>query len=85
MKIAIALIGLCGLILYCEGAVVKHCEPGSTFMDDCNTCTCLKDGVNKVCTLMECHANVKRQTDITGHKHNQRQLNSDWVSIDRPT
>lgn len=69
MKIAIALIGLCGLIVYCEAAE-KMCEPGTTFQVDCNSCKCTFDGMDKICTYKECPSVKKRETDSNDHKHN---------------
>ena len=69
MKIAIALIGLCALIFYCDAAE-KMCEPGTTFQEDCNSCKCTFDGMDKICTYQECASVKKRQTEHNDHKHN---------------
>ncbi|XP_066998523.2 pacifastin-like protease inhibitor cvp4 isoform X3 [Anabrus simplex] len=56
------LLVLCSLLITSVFADDNHssdnCTPGSTFMVDCNTCTCGSDGVreNAECTQLDCSA-----------------------------
>lgn len=42
------------ILLGCSWAAEQKCEPGSTFMQDCNHCTCTDDGTAAYCTEKAC-------------------------------